>query len=198
LIGEEQRKRDLTAAELDGSCRVAGVVEGELDGAVWTRMPGKSTLGRPLAALAHTMARLTETPRPEAGIAQSTSGIACSSPPLISYTPHARCLPQCPLLATRFAYSNGPILAISLAGYKSGPKSRSSSLPFHDIPAALDLGDGMSPEPIKPATGRRTVCDHCRRRRTSDPNPSLCLKRVPARRYYVLVSSNCPHISFKA
>ncbi|KAN0090476.1 hypothetical protein V8E51_019055 [Hyaloscypha variabilis] len=23
----------------------------------------------------------------------------------------------------------------------------------------------MSPEPIKPVTGRRTVCDHCRRRR---------------------------------
>jgi hypothetical protein len=25
----------------------------------------------------------------------------------------------------------------------------------------------MSPEPIKPASGRRTVCDHCRRRRKS-------------------------------
>ena len=196
MIGEEQRKRDLTAAELDGSCRVTGVVEGDLYGAVWS----KATAGRPLAALGHTMARLTETPRPEVGIAPSTSGIACSSPPLISYTP--ACPRSAPVPAARHTSPSptvtGPILAISLAGYKSGPKSRSSSLPFHDIPAALDLGDGMSPEPIKHATGRRTVCDHCRRRRTSDPNPSLSLARVPARRYSVLVSSNCPHISFKA
>jgi hypothetical protein len=59
-------------------------------------------------------------------------------------------------------------LAISFAGYKSRPDPDSSFPTLHDIPVAFGLlRKGMSPEPIKPASGRRTVCDHCRRRRKS-------------------------------
>jgi hypothetical protein len=131
------------------------------------------------------MLRPDGTPRPEAGLALSTSGIACSIPAFHFVPPRMLARGDtCSLAAVLATGPSSPYLSLdtSLAQTQIQP----ASLPFHDIPAALDLGDGMSPEPIKPATGRRTVCDHCRRRRTSDPNQTP----IPS---FSLISTTVPY-----
>jgi hypothetical protein len=46
----------------------------------------------------------------------------------------------------------------------------------------------MSPEPSKPITGRRTVCDHCRRRRKSPFSLSLPKAGLPAYDDLIVIS----------
>ncbi|KAH8746662.1 hypothetical protein BGZ57DRAFT_186008 [Hyaloscypha finlandica] len=142
--------------------------------------------------------------RPEAGLAH---GVACLSPPFISGTGtstpaafatalstvlyhyrsttatllphhHATLLSSSPPQRSRSPSPSSDGLAISFAGYKSRPDPDSSFPTLHDIPVAFGLlRNGMSPEPIKPASGRRTVCDHCRRRRKSTlPHQLACAR----------------------